>query len=130
MIKFLKIEMNISLSAVHILGHSLGAHIAGFAGQKLSGAIGRITGMDPARPLFEVPIFKDQQDRLDATDALFVDVIHTCAGTAGFVRAIGHVDFYPNGGTFRQPGCSVFMTRNCQLNKPYGLKKYCLFNCN
>lgn len=68
--------------------------------------------MDPARPLFEAPILKDTSDRLDFSDANFVDIIHTCAGTVGFVKPIGHADFYPNGGTYRQPGCPLFITRN------------------
>ncbi|CAG5073971.1 Similar to Pnlip: Pancreatic triacylglycerol lipase (Mus musculus) [Cotesia congregata] len=118
-IDYLKINSNISLDTVHILGHSLGAHIAGFAGSKLFGEIGRITGMDPARPLFEAPILKDTSDRLDFSDANFVDIIHTCAGTVGFVKPIGHADFYPNGGTYRQPGCPVFITQYCSHGKSH-----------
>lgn len=71
--------------------------------------------MDPARPDFELPFLRNPKDRLDTGDAKFVDIIHTCAGTAGFVRPIGHVDFYPNGGTFRQPGCPLLLTRNYSL---------------
>ena len=33
-----------SLSDVHVIGHSLGAHAAGEAGRRTSGTIGRITG--------------------------------------------------------------------------------------
>lgn len=110
-LEFLRMKGNLVLNDVHILGHSLGAHVAGFTGAYMSGKIGRITGMDPARPGFETPRFKDPKDRLDASDAKFVDVIHTCAGTIGFAKPIGHADFYPNGGTFRQPGCPIFMTR-------------------
>ena len=47
--------------------------------------------------------------RLDSTDAIFVDAIHTDAvplDEAGFgARSpCGHIDFYPNGGG-SQPGC-------------------------
>lgn len=45
-----------------------------------------------------------EESRLDDTDAEFVDVIHTCAGRAGYMKPLGHVDFYPNGGS-SQPGC-------------------------
>lgn len=46
----------------------------------IPGRVARITGLDPALPLFEgLPI--DQ--RLDASDAEFVDVIHTDAGIFG-----------------------------------------------
>jgi len=59
--------------------------------------------LDPARPLFEwMPTFV----RLDATDAQFVDVIHTNGGVAGLglLQPSGHLDVYPNGGE-RQPDC-------------------------
>jgi len=92
---------------VHIIGHSLGSHIAGYAGERIPG-LGRISGLDPAEPLFQgMPHFV----RLDPTDALFVDIIHTDAksiiyGGYGLEQPIGHVDFYPNGGKV-QPGCSL-----------------------
>lgn len=58
---------------VHLIGHSLGAHTAGYAGEKIEG-LGRITGLDPAEPYFQgMP----PHARLDPTDAELVDVIHT-----------------------------------------------------
>ena len=35
-----------NLAKIHLIGHSLGAHIAGYAGERLSqaGGVGRITG--------------------------------------------------------------------------------------
>ncbi|RNA41178.1 inactive pancreatic lipase-related 1-like, partial [Brachionus plicatilis] len=66
----------IDLSKVHCIGHSLGAHVCGFAGKRIVGKIGRISGLDPAGPLFEgKPVYS----RLDKTDAEFVDIIHTDA---------------------------------------------------
>merc|ERR1719270_1097721 len=90
----------------HIIGHSLGAHIAGYAGERIPG-LGRISGLDPAEPLFQgMP----PEVRLDPGDAKFVDVIHTDSkefykGGLGMEQPVGHVDFYPNGGK-AQPGCS------------------------
>lgn len=110
-IEFLVSEVQVSYDDVHILGHSLGAHVAGYAGNYVPGKLGRITGLDPAGPAFETPYLKDAEERLDSTDANFVDIIHTCAGSLGILRPIGHVDFYPNGGTFRQPGCPVLSSR-------------------
>jgi hypothetical protein len=98
------------LDGIQILGFSLGAHIASYAGQfvqeKLDAKIGRITGLDPAGPYFQ---WADPVVRLDPSDAAFVDVIHT-DGSSSFLtgfgadQAMGHVDFYPNGGQ-HQPGC-------------------------
>ncbi|CAG2178284.1 unnamed protein product, partial [Oppiella nova] len=93
----------LKLSDVHILGHSLGAHAAGFAGEDLKGQVARITGLDPAGPLFD-----GATQKLKPTDAVFVDSIHTDADPLiigfGIHENSGHVDFYPNGG-HNQPGC-------------------------
>ncbi|XP_050442779.1 pancreatic lipase-related protein 2-like isoform X4 [Adelges cooleyi] len=96
--------VGLELKNVHLIGHSLGAHAAGFAGKKLQGQVGRITGLDPAGPKFEKA---NPTDRLNHTDAQFVDVIHTGATSIfgnGIIVPCGHVDFYPNGGK-KQPGC-------------------------
>ncbi|XP_050293275.1 uncharacterized protein LOC126733886 [Anthonomus grandis grandis] len=101
------VEKNgLSLLNTHLIGFSLGAHIAGFAGADL-GNLSRITGLDPAGPLFES---QDTRARLDETDAGFVDVIHSngenlILGGLGSSQPMGHVDFYPNGGRM-QKGCS------------------------
>jgi len=44
-------------------------------------------------------------DRLDKSDAKFVDIIHTAGYWVGSSRAGGHVDIWPNGGLAPQPGC-------------------------
>lgn len=94
------------LSRIHIIGHSLGAHIAGFAGKFISsGKVGRITGLDPARLGFQLYFDPKGERRLNKSDAQFVDVIHTDIGLVGYVAPLGHVDFYPNRGSPPQPGC-------------------------
>lgn len=90
-----------SLSTIHMIGISLGAHISGFVGANLMGSIGRITALDPAGPQF-TGTSTDQ--RLDSSDAQFVDVLHTDIDALGFREPLGHIDFYANGGT-DQPGC-------------------------
>ncbi|XP_015908744.2 pancreatic triacylglycerol lipase-like [Parasteatoda tepidariorum] len=105
LLEIIKKNKGIAYESVHIIGHSLGAHIAGWIGERLN-KIGRITGLDPAGPFFQ---HASDEVRLDKTDAKFVDIIHTNGGSNiaqgfGLYEAIGHVDFYPNGGT-RQPGC-------------------------
>ncbi|XP_046746396.1 phospholipase A1-like [Diprion similis] len=97
---------------VWIIGHSLGAHVAGFAGKDLQlrrqWKLGRITGLDPAGPNFREVA---PTDRLDKMDAAFVEVTHT-SSLLGLQEPVGHVDIYFNGGEFqrscllRTPGCS------------------------
>lgn len=87
---------------VHIIGHSLGAHIAGNAARYFGGNIGRVTGLDPAGPLF----LPTARDAIWPMDAQFVDIIHTCVGILGETEPRGHVDIYPNFGVPSQPGCS------------------------
>ncbi|XP_039982221.1 lipase member H-A isoform X2 [Xiphias gladius] len=94
-------EEGASLSSVHLIGVSLGAHLAGFVGANLKGKIGRITGLDPAGPMFTSAI---PEERLDPSDAMFVDVLHTDMNSFGLTGAHGHIDFYANGGA-DQPGC-------------------------
>ncbi|ESP04917.1 hypothetical protein LOTGIDRAFT_96166, partial [Lottia gigantea] len=101
-------------SKIHMIGHSLGAHCSGFTGKNVKSMtgkiIGRISGLDPAGPLFAN---SKPDQRLDKSDAKFVDIIHTNDGNlVGIISAfgwkknspLGHVDFYPNGGS-KQPGC-------------------------
>uniref|UniRef100_A0A8D0HNM0 Lipase H n=1 Tax=Sphenodon punctatus TaxID=8508 RepID=A0A8D0HNM0_SPHPU len=91
-----------SLDSLYMIGISLGAHISGFVGQMYHGKLGRITGLDPAGPLFNG---KPPDERLDPSDAQFVDVIHSDIDGLGYREALGDIDFYPNGGT-DQPGCT------------------------
>ncbi|CAF3013108.1 unnamed protein product [Rotaria sp. Silwood2] len=91
---------------IHCIGHSLGAHTCALASNIIDNQMARISGLDPAGPLFEG---KDIVVRLDKNDAKFVDVIHTNTEIAfgiglGSNQPSGHVDFYANGGQ-HQPGC-------------------------
>ncbi|XP_030841315.1 pancreatic triacylglycerol lipase-like [Strongylocentrotus purpuratus] len=108
--RFLNLETGMYYRDLHLIGMSLGAHVMGYAGEFLPG-IARITGLDPAGPNFrdEGFDFRDNgpECRLDPTDAIFVDVMHTDGndGTGlGQMMQLGHQDFYPNGAR-RQPGC-------------------------
>ncbi|XP_056638643.1 pancreatic triacylglycerol lipase-like isoform X2 [Diorhabda carinulata] len=125
-----------NLDHVHAIGHSLGAHLCGYIGYTLQKefnlTLGRITGMDPAEPHFskaKPPV------RLDRTAAKYVDVVHTDAsqfirGGLGILESIGHVDYYPNGGT-DQPGCTKGVTqyiRDANGSLFNGVKKYLACN--
>nr|CAD7198849.1 unnamed protein product [Timema douglasi] len=91
-------------SNVNIVGFSMGAHVAGTAGS-------RITSLDPAGPVFDL---FPAGDKLTSDDADFVQVIHTNVGRFGYVGDLGHVDFYPNGGSV-QNGCDQQTTLDSVL---------------
>lgn len=99
------ISLGVNPTLLHLVGFSLGAHTAGFVGKKLQNILkiapGRITGLDPSLPLY---MMSEKRKKLDKSDATFVDVIHTSAGSFGKIEAVGHVDFYVNGGAL-QPAC-------------------------
>ena len=106
-----KSQVSFTSSDVHIIGFSLGAQVAGKAGATLSSAkVARITGLDPAGlRYFRLPYFlgsylmmsaaqciciielfvgrpfdgEDEGGRLDPSDATYVDVMHTSAGSFG-----------------------------------------------
>uniref|UniRef100_A0A182IVH9 Lipase domain-containing protein n=1 Tax=Anopheles atroparvus TaxID=41427 RepID=A0A182IVH9_ANOAO len=160
LLRLLRTHNGLRLSRVHLIGFSLGSHVAGFAGAEFStasavpasrrpsgdptddieddeeaddgveddeggdddGGVGesgqpeapaasaelwRITGLDPAGPLFEA---QPPEVRLDASDARYVDVIHSngenlILGGLGSWQPMGTVDYYPNGGRV-QHGCT------------------------
>jgi len=94
-------------SRMWCVGHSLGSHVCGHTGMKMPAnqRLGRVTGMDPAGPLFEPQ--NDKNVGLNQNSATFVDVLHTDSrglSALGTLRDIGHIDFYPQGGS-GQPGC-------------------------
>ncbi|KAM4034308.1 pancreatic lipase-related protein 2-like [Anomaloglossus baeobatrachus] len=109
LIDFLMDHYSYPLSSIHVIGHSLGAQVAGEAGKRRPG-MARISGLDPAGPYFE---HTPPEVQLDPSDAVLVDVIHTDASPTivnlgltglGMSQLVGHLDFFPNGGK-DQPGC-------------------------
>ncbi|XP_063979839.1 pancreatic triacylglycerol lipase-like [Diachasmimorpha longicaudata] len=99
------LEGGISPSRIHVIGHSMGAHVAGTVGRTIGFSLSRITGLDPAGPFFHV-----LNKKLSHKDAQFVDIIHTDAGAYGLARRTGSVDFWPNRGLRIQPGCPLLYT--------------------
>lgn len=103
---------------ITLVGFSLGAHVMGFAGRHFQKTtkmqLGRIIGLDPAGALFQ-----GTNVSLSRRDAKYVDIIHTNGGDIftfklGLWNAMGHVDFYPNGGKI-QPNCSIYPKIEFQL---------------
>ena len=119
---------NSPFAHVHCLGHGVGAHICGVSSEVFKNGrpfwkpYNRITALDPARVLFE-----DSDDgfqvhnteKLDKSDAYFVDAIHTTS-VYGFNGRAGLVDHYVNNEYYSgygnspvqisqlQPGCSTY----------------------
>lgn len=113
-------------SRIHLLGFSLGAHICAEIGRTaqcekymiprldknvkifeeknatVTTVCFRITGLDPAYPLYYGTA---DNKELYKNDAARVDIIHSDKGICGGPTSTGHVDFYPNGGTRPQPMC-------------------------
>lgn len=104
-----------------LIGHSLGAHISGIAGDvydRLTGnAIDTIVGLDPAGPSYEFS-GKPLSERLDASDATRVIALHT-SSTYGYDPALADLDLYLNWNRLLQPGESDF-----QGNHSYAYKLY------
>lgn len=75
---------------VNVVGHSLGAHVAGHTGKetnRLGGQLHAVFGTDAAGPLFNI---NEPATRLDIDDALYTENIHTDAGNLGFDQPITH----------------------------------------
>ena len=109
------------------VGHSLGAHLFGITG-RLSQAMDRITGLDPAGVGFQV---ENHDKRLTKTDAKLVDVIHSDGKSVpyfGTLVPLGSLDFYPNYGwsqpTYDSPDEKPYMVHTKSQPKgpvsPYG----------
>lgn len=110
LLKSIEYELRYNRAHYHLIGHSLGAHIGGYCGDRMPG-LGRITALDPARPFFQ---HMPKSVRLDRADARFVDAIHSdftpenaifLLMSFGMTTPVGHLDFYPNGPPLLQPGC-------------------------
>ncbi|XP_055370737.1 phospholipase A1 2-like [Condylostylus longicornis] len=112
-----KLEKIVPLENIHLIGHSLGANIAGYTGKFFQNMTGRllprITGLDPAKPCFHMG---QKLMPIEKGDAEFVDVIHTNPGVLGIEKEIGDVDYYPDGLLPLKSGC---LTISCSHNRAH-----------
>ncbi|MEM9273742.1 MAG: cadherin domain-containing protein [Cyanobacteria bacterium P01_F01_bin.143] len=108
-------EQGVDPTKTTLIGHSLGSHVSGIAGDTyddLTGnAFNTIVGLDPAGPDFESGA-RGTSAKLDASDADHVIAFHS-SPTLGYDGTLGDVDFYLNWSDFlditsHQPGESNF----------------------
>jgi Ca2+-binding RTX toxin-like protein len=107
--QYLKVR-NIDPNKTELIGHSLGAHVSGFAGAKYKELTGkelnRISGLDPAGPSFQGTKVTGKSpntrievisasDRLDPDDAKRVVVLHT-SSLLGNDELLGDLDIFVN----------------------------------
>ncbi|XP_029680014.1 phospholipase A1-like isoform X1 [Formica exsecta] len=97
-------DCKIPLDNITFVGHSLGAHVCGFAAKNIHnlgyGKMPLIIGADPAAPLFG---WNKCENRLCKTDAIHVIIVHT--SLLGMQSNMGDVDLRFNGGK-EQPNCA------------------------
>ncbi|CAH1107738.1 unnamed protein product [Psylliodes chrysocephalus] len=91
----------LSFDNIQLVGHSLGAHLAGITGRVAGGQCFQVLGLDPAGPAFTP--FKTS-NRLSTDSGKYVQAIHTNGGLLGYLPPLAHSDWYPNGG-IEQPMC-------------------------
>jgi len=103
--------------------HSLGGQLSGYIGRSVTTLsantlkIKRITALDPAKPLFFTKL-SFLPRHLSPSDAEFVDIIHTAAGSLGSDQKGGTVDFWVNGGSFQQ-GCLIKTEPLCDHSRSW-----------
>lgn len=85
---------NVEPKQIVLIGHGIGAHIAGDVGRSLAPLKFRaIIGLDPVWMYFEDDT---TNKRISSSDASYVEVIHSSAGLVGFEERLGYSDFFLN----------------------------------
>lgn len=99
-------EANIDPRRIQLIGHSLGAHLAGFIGKNTRSKVGRIYGLDPAGPCFGTISggLYPSSKRLAPSDAEEVITIQTNTALLGIDKPLGKYSVFVEGGSV-QPGC-------------------------
>ncbi|CAD7079335.1 unnamed protein product [Hermetia illucens] len=114
-IQYLAANAKLDVNNTYLIGHSLGAHIVGFAGKLIqTPKINTIFGLDPAGIPFNTA---GPNDRLNIGDGSYVETINTDIGILGPNMPIGNASFFPNYGTL-QPGC-IGVTTLCSHARAY-----------
>lgn len=89
-IRNLNRQFGADFDSMYLIGHSLGAQIAGSAGKRLKPVkVNTIFALDPAGPKFR---HRGTEFRIDPSDAKYVESMHTSANF-GFRRPTGSATF-------------------------------------
>ncbi|XP_034665932.1 phospholipase A1-like [Drosophila subobscura] len=115
----LTLNRNYVVENVHVVGHSLGAQIAGSTGRyfrQLSGGatLARVTGLDPANPCF---YDGNDLEGVRSGDARFVDIIHSNPGILGTPKVVGDADYFVEGLFAFKSGCEGLNDISCSHNR-------------
>lgn len=119
------VDIGVNPAQTELIGHSLGAHISGIAGDvydELTGIpIEAITGLDAAGPEYE-PSFSSEgrieSERLDPEDAERVVALHT-SRFLGYNPPLADLDVYLNWADRLQPGQSNFIDNHGYAHQLY-----------
>ena len=122
--KYLNERGGVDFDDIYLIGHSLGAQIAGAAGKRIRPQrYNTIFALDPAGPKFRK---KSTDFRIDPSDAKYVESIQT-SRNLGFLEPTGNATFYPNYGSYQKKcfyvGCSHIRAYKMfveSLNSPLG----------
>lgn len=103
MIRLLQQEKNVDVKDIYLIGHSAGCHISGLTGKLMRPQrLGAIVALDPAGL---VQLDLPPEYRLAATDALYVESIHTQIKFLGNPNFdLSHASIFVNWG-LGQPHC-------------------------
>ncbi|XP_029176937.1 lipase member H-like [Nylanderia fulva] len=95
------VAAGLDLSLFHIIGFSLGAHIAGFAmGCNDLNKTLRITGLDPANPTLY-----PAQCYFNPSNQTGVEAVHTNMGQFGTCCSMGEQEWFVNSGHWQSSNC-------------------------
>lgn len=102
-------HLGLNPSDLELLGFSLGGQTTSYIAknfQEMTGRnISKITALEPSGPCFRT---LNPDERLDSSNADFVEVIHTNIDGYGMAARMGHVDYYVNGGEYQPSDVAMY----------------------
>ncbi|XP_053622733.1 lipase member H-like [Plodia interpunctella] len=100
------------LNQFTLVGFGLSGLKVGQIGRLLERNVGHVVALDPTFG----PRIHELIPQVRPDDGIHTEVVHTNVGNLGFIRPMGNVDFYPNGG-INMAGCG--RDDDCDHNRAY-----------